>query len=143
MLNEDASLFFDGTCASDACIWKFFNDMEMFTNGSSVPDPVAYMSGWKQDEIPTSENGWGGSNMPRMQSDEFDALWAETAQLDLSDPDYLGNVQQLQDLMIESGAVIPLIHRADVSAISNSISGYGELNGWDSEYWNLEEWQKG
>ncbi len=24
MKNEDASLFFDGTCASDVCIWKFF-----------------------------------------------------------------------------------------------------------------------
>ncbi len=143
MLNEDASLFFDQTCAADACIWKFFNDMEMFTNGASVPDPIAYMSGWRQVEIPTSENGWGGSNMPRMQSDEFDALWDETSQLDLADPAYLGNVQQLQDLMIESGAVIPLIHRADVSAISDSISGFGELNGWDSEYWNIEEWQKG
>ena len=37
MLNVDASLFFDGTCASGDCIWKFFYPMEMFTNGSSSP----------------------------------------------------------------------------------------------------------
>jgi len=36
MLNEDASLFFDGTCASDVCIWKFFTPMQMFTNGAST-----------------------------------------------------------------------------------------------------------
>ena len=140
MLNEDASLFFDGTCASDACIWKFFNDMEMFTNGAVTPDPVAYLSNWKIDEIPTSATSWGGSNMPRMQSEAYDALWEETAQLASTDPAYIGNVQELQDLMIESGALIPLIHRASVSAISADIDGFGELNGWDSEYWNIADW---
>jgi peptide/nickel transport system substrate-binding protein len=143
LLNEDASLFFDGTCASDACIWKFFNDLEMFTNGATVPDPVAYLGNWKIDEIPTSGNSWGGSNMARMQSEEFDALWLETSQLAASDPSYLDNVKQLQDLMISTGAVIPLIHRANVSAISNDIQGFGTLNGWDSEYWNIEEWVRG
>ncbi len=142
MLNEDASLFFDGTCASDACIWKFFNDMEMFTNGSTVPDAVSYLNGWTQEQIPTSATSWGGSNMPRMQSDEYDALWLETSGLASTDPAYAGNVEKLQDLMIESGAVIPLIHRASVSAIASDIQGFGELNGWDSEYWNIQDWTR-
>ncbi len=140
MSNEDASLFFDGTCASDACIWKFFTDMEMFTNGATVPDPVAYLGNWKIDEIPSSATSWGGSNMPRQQSEEFDALWEETAQLASTDPAYLDNVKELQDLQIASGSVIPLIHRANVSAISSDIQGFGELNGWDSEYWNIADW---
>ncbi len=143
MTNEDASLFFDGTCASDACIWKFFNDMEMFTNGSSGPDPVNYLLGWKSDQIPSSATSWGGDNMPRMQSAEYDALWDETSQLAISDPAYLENVKRLQDLMVESGAVIPLIHRANVSAVSSDISNVGELNGWDSEYWNIADWVRG
>ena len=46
MLNVDASLFFDGTCASDDCIWKFFYPMEMFTNGASSPYAAAYLSSW-------------------------------------------------------------------------------------------------
>ncbi len=140
MSNEDASLFFDGTCASDACIWKFFSDMEMFTNGATTPDPVAYLGNWKIDEIPSSGTSWGGSNMPRQQSEEFDALWEETAQLASTDPAYLDNVKELQDLQIASGSVIPLIHRANVSAISSDIQGFGELNGWDSEYWNIADW---
>ncbi len=41
---------------------------------------------------------------------------------------------------MESGAIIPLINRASVSAISSDIEGFGELNGWDSEYWNIEDW---
>ncbi len=143
MTNEDASLFFDGTCASDACIWKFFNDMEMFTNGASNPDAATYLLGWKSDQIPSSATSWGGDNMPRMQSDEYDALWDETAQLPPTDPAYAENVKQLQDLMVESSAVIPLIHRADVSGIASDIDGFGDLvNGWDSEYWNIQDWTR-
>ena len=68
MKNEDASLFFDGTCASDACIWKFFFDIEMFTNGSTLPDPASYLGNWRTSEIPTLESSWGGSNMPRISN---------------------------------------------------------------------------
>ena len=52
MKNEDASLFFDGTNAQGLSIWHFFNDMEMFTNGSGTPDPGSYLSGWTSDNIP-------------------------------------------------------------------------------------------
>ncbi len=141
MRNEDASLFFDGTSASDASIWKFFADMEMFTNGNDTPDPVSYLNSWTIAEIPTAALGWPASNnMPRMQSTEYDELWAQASQTPSNDPGYLDLVKQLQNIQIETGAVIPLIYRASVSAWGNDIQGTGDLNGWDSEYWNIEEW---
>ncbi len=140
MGNEDASLFFDGTCASDACIWKFFTDMQMFTNGASGPDPVSYLNSWLTTEIPTSGTSWGGNNIPRLNSQEYDDVWAQASQTPIGDPGYNDLVIQLQDTMIEAGAIIPLIHRAEVSAVSADIGGFGDLNGWDSEYWNVEEW---
>ena len=42
--------------------------------------------------------------------------------------------------IISNTAVIPLIHRASASAFANSIQGTGDLNGWDSEYYNIEDW---
>ncbi|MEM9564526.1 MAG: peptide ABC transporter substrate-binding protein [Actinomycetota bacterium] len=144
MRNEDASLFFDGTSASDASIWKFFSDMEMFTNGATVPDPVAYLQGWITDEIPTAALGWPASgNMPRMSSAEYDELWAELSTTPSTDPSYLPGIQRLQDIQVEIGAIIPLIHRANVSAWGNDIQNTGELNGWDSEYWNIQDWTRG
>jgi peptide/nickel transport system substrate-binding protein len=141
MSNQDASLFFDGTSASDFSIWKFFSDMEMFTNGATLPDPSAYLFGWVTDEIPTAALGWPASgNMPRMSVPEYDEKWATLSQTSPTDPAYNDLVIELQDIMIESGAIIPLIHRGNVSAISNSISGFGDPNGWDSEYWNVEDW---
>lgn len=144
MSNQDASLFFDGTSASDFSIWKFFSDMEMFTNGATLPDPSAYLFSWTTQEIPTAALGWPASgNMPRMSVAEFDEVWSTLSQTPSSDPSYNDLVIQLQDLMIESGAVIPLIHRGNVSGIANTITGFGDPNGWDSEYWNIEHWGRG
>lgn len=139
MSNEDASLFFDGTCASDACIWKFFTPMEMFTNGASSPYAAAYLSGWTQAEIPTPDNAWGTNNIPRLMSDEYDALNDEAKLTALDDPRYTEIIIEMNDIL-SSSATIPLIHRASASAWSSDIGGTGDLNAWDSEYYNIESW---
>lgn len=141
MLNVDASLFFDGTCASDDCIWKFFYPMEMFTNGASSPYAAAYLSSWDSSQIPTSENSWGLNNMPRLNSAEFDALNAEAKTTALDDPRYTEVIIEMNDILSTS-AVIPLIHRASASAWSSDLVGTGDLNAWDSEYWNIEQWAR-
>lgn len=141
MLNVDASLFFDGTCASDDCIWKFFYPMEMFTNGASSPYAAAYLSSWDSSQIPTSENSWGLNNMPRLNSAEYDALNAEAKTTALDDPRYTEVIIEMNDILSTS-AVIPLIHRASASAWSSDLVGTGDLNAWDSEYWNIEQWAR-
>ncbi|MBW3666101.1 MAG: peptide ABC transporter substrate-binding protein [Actinobacteria bacterium] len=141
MQNVDASLFFDGTCASDDCIWKFFQDVEMYTSSSSGPDFVGYYQGNTCDQIPTSANNWGGGNIERYCNPEFDALIAELGQMALEDPGRIDLIHQAQD-MLNSTAVLALVNRGTVSAFANSIQGVGTLNPWDSEYWNIEEWTR-
>ena len=142
MRNEDAGLFFDGTAASDASIWKFFTDIQMFTNGSTSPDPQGYMVQYTIEQIPESTNNYAGGNIPRYASEEYDAVFAELEATSLEDPARNELVIQLNDLVVGDGAIIPLIHRGNVSAFANSIQGVGDLNGWDSEYWNIEEWTR-
>jgi peptide/nickel transport system substrate-binding protein len=138
LLNEDAGLFFDGTCASDFCIWKFFTDIQMYTNGATLPDGPSYLSGYRISDIPTAANSWGGNNIVRFYSEEFDALQA----MSLDDPGRNAQIHLVNDLVVRS-AVIPMIHRGNVSGISNTITGFGDPNGWSSEYWNIEEWARG
>lgn len=142
MLNADASLFFDGTCASDDCIWKFFYPMEMYTNGASLPYAGSYLTNLSSDLMPTPDNNWGGSNIPRLNDAEFDDLAAEIKTTALDDPRYREIVIRMNDI-ISTSAKIPLIHRASASAWGTDIMGTGELNGWDSEYWNVEDWSRG
>ena len=143
MSNQDASLFFDGTSASDFSIWKFFSDMEMFTNGATAPDAAAI---WTAGSLIRSQRlalGWPASdNMPRFSFERYDELAAQANQTPSTDPSYNDLVIEMQDILVEQGAIIPLIHRGNVSGISLAIEGYGEPNGWDSEYWNIENWVK-
>ena len=139
MKNEDASLFFDGTCASDACIWKFFNPIQMYTNSSSGPDAFGYLKGFRSDQIPTSATSWGGENIARINNPELDAAIDELSTTPLDDPGRTDLVIKINDIVSSSG-LIPLIYRANNSAFANSIQGVGDLNGWDSEYWNIEDW---
>ena len=143
ILDEDASLFFDGTCASDACIWKFRTPIQMYTNGNSVPDGVDYLSGFTSEKIPTSATNWGGDNIYRFNSADYDAKHAAAETLALDDPARVAAIIELNDIVSNGGPIIPLIHRASASAFSNEIQNTGELNGWDSEYWNIEEWTRG
>jgi peptide/nickel transport system substrate-binding protein len=144
MQNQDAGLFFDGTNASDFSIWKFFTDIQMFTNGATAPDAVGYFDDLKTDQIPESTNSWGGSNVPRLASEEYDAAVTEAGALPVGDPAQIELLHFLQEEMFYGqGAIIPLIHRGNVSAFANDIQGVGELNGWDSEYWNIEDWYRG
>lgn len=139
MLAEDASLFFDGT--SEVSIWRFPSDMEMFTNLPNNPDPFAYMVAWGTESIPESANGWSGSNFSRMTSPELDAALEELSATPTSDPGYRDLVIRVNDIIsFEFGATIPLIHRGSVVAIGNDIEGQGDLNAWDSQYWNIEDW---
>jgi len=140
MRNEDAGLFFDGSRASPVNIWSFFTDIEMFTNGPDGPDAAAYLSGFLTEQIPESTDNWTGSNIVRLASPEFDALHAQLASTPLDDPGRTGLVIELNDIVINSGAVIPLIFRGSLSAFGNDIQGFGELNAWDSEYYNIEDW---
>ena len=48
-------------------------------------------------------------------------------------------VSQVNEFVSSTG-IIPLIYRANNSAFGNDIENVGDLNGWDSEYWNIEEW---
>jgi peptide/nickel transport system substrate-binding protein len=143
MSNQDASLFFDGTSASDFSIWKFFTDMEMFTNGATLPDAAGYLHGFNTSEITSAALGWpANNNIVRFSDPEFDQISDEALTLSPTDPMYTDLVKQMQEIIVNKGAIIPLIHRGNVSAISNTIQGFGDPNGWDSEYWNIEDWTR-
>lgn len=138
--NVDAAVFFGGDPASPDTFQKFYADVEMYTNNFPGTDPEAYMAGWLCSGIPSPENGWLGANVPRFCSEEYDALvgqMAETADLAAR-----GEIaKKMNDILSNEGALIPLIHRGDVSARSVTIDGV-RMNSWDSELWNVADWTR-
>jgi peptide/nickel transport system substrate-binding protein len=136
--NISASVFFGGDQSSPDTYQKHFSDIEMYTNLFSGTDPEAYMGGWVCSEMPMPSNNWMGNNMPRYCNPDYDAMAAELATTaDIADRARI--VMAMNDMLMQEGAMIPLVHRGRVSAHSNKLGGVIQ-NTWDSELWNVADW---
>ncbi|QBY00872.1 peptide ABC transporter substrate-binding protein [Rhodophyticola sp. CCM32] len=138
--NVDASVFFGGDPASPDTFQKFYADLEMYTNNFSGVDPEAYMASWLCTDIPSPDSQWQGSNIQRFCSEDYDALVGEMAVT--ADLDERGRLaREMNDMIIQSYSIIPLIHRGGVSAHANTLEGI-RMSDWDSELWNIMDWHR-
>lgn len=138
--NIDAAVFFGGDPASPDTYGKFYTDIEMYTNNFSGTDPEKYMANWGCNEVSGPDNQWLGNNIPRWCNPEYDALIAQMGQTSgLEDRSALAI--QMNDMIVQAGIMIPLVHRGDVSVRANSLEGV-RMNSWDSELWNIADWTR-
>ena len=112
----------------------------MYANGTSSIEPQNYLSSWLTTEITGSENDWAGGNVSRWSNQEYDDLHEELKQTPIG-PDRENLVIRMNDMLVQNHVVIPLVHRAFVSAFSKNLKGV-RVNGWDSELWNIHEWYR-
>ena len=111
------------------------------TNNFSGTDPEGYMSDWICAEMPSPANGWLGNNISRFCMEEYDALVAQMAQTGVLE-ERAALAIAMNDMIIQNGAMLGLVHRGDVSAHSVSLEGV-LMNSWDSELWNIADWTRG
>ena len=138
--NIDPSVFFGSDLGSADTLGKFYADVQMYTNSAASVDPESYMGSWITAQIAGAANSLLGRNVQRFQSDEYDRLYAELQNtVDMERRNQI--TIALNDLLVRSYSIIPLIHRGYVSAHSNDIEGV-RMNAWDSELWNFETWTR-
>ncbi len=138
--NIDASTFFGPNPANPNTRWHFYADLEMYNLGNANPDPGSYMQYWTCDEIPQKATDWAGNNNERWCNPDYDALFAKsTTEMDPEARRQL--FIQMNDMIINEVVMIPLVHRAGLHGISNSLQGV-DLTPWDSELWNIKDWRR-
>lgn len=136
----DASIYFSGDPANNDTLEHFYADLQMFTTGNNSPDPTSYMETYTCDAIAQKANNWSGENYSRYCDRNYDSLWQQSTQeLDTNKRQQL--FIEMNDLLVENFIVIPLVHRADVVAISNDLQGF-ELTPWDRNTWNIKDWKR-
>ncbi len=136
----DATVFFSSDPTNDDTIGHFYADLEMYTTGNTNPDPTAYMKSYTCKEIPQQKNNWAGQNHARYCNPKYDALWQQA--ITELDPEKRSELfVAMNDILIEEGAVIPLVHRANVVGVSNSLAGV-DLTPWDARTWNIMDWKR-
>lgn len=138
--NINASVFFGGDPGSPDTFQKFYADVEMYANTFNGTDPQAYLANGLCDKAPRPDTQWQGENISRFCMKEYDELWkklSETAGIE----ERASIARQLNDMAVENGMMIPLVHRGRLSAHANSLGGV-KLNVWDSELWNVADWYR-
>ena len=136
----DPSVYFSSDSSNNDTVEHFYADLQMYTTGNVSPDPGAYMNFMSCNQIPQKANNWSGDNNSRYCNSEYDRLLQEASKE--LDPQKRADLFILMnDILIEDMAVIPLVHRADVAAFSNSLTGY-ELTAWDMRTWDIMNWKR-
>jgi peptide/nickel transport system substrate-binding protein len=137
--NIDGSVFFGGDAGSPDTFQKFYADVEMYANNFDGTDPEPYLAQYLCNKIPGPDNQWQGENINRFCDPAYDALSAEFATTaDVAKRSELA--KKMNDMLTkDSMVIIPLVDRGRLSAASNALGGVN-LNVWDTEMWNVQDW---
>ncbi|MGB3402938.1 MAG: peptide ABC transporter substrate-binding protein [Microcoleaceae cyanobacterium] len=136
----DASVFFSGDPANTDTINHFYADLQEYNTGNDSPDPSPHMKWWTCEEIAQKENDWQKPNYGRYCNPKYDQLWQQ-ASTEL-DPEKRAELfQQMDELLREDFAVIPIVNRANAQGVSNQLTGL-EPSPWDANTWDIKNWKR-
>ncbi len=136
----DGTIFFSSDPTNPDTFRHFYADLQMYTTGSFSPDPGTFMRSWTSDQVPQKANNWAGANDIRWRNDKYDALYLQsTTELDPAKRREI--FIQMNDMVINEGVIIPIIHRTGLTAASNSMQGV-ELSAWESNVWLIKDWAR-
>ncbi len=132
-----ASVFFGGDVANPDTYVKFWSDIQMYTTTMTQPDPQFFMVQYTSWEFSTKDNKWGGRNIVRWRSDDYDNAH-KAAQAELDPVKRAALFIRMNDLVCSDGFIIPVVHRPRVGAQANNLVTH--LSGWDNDLWALSSW---
>ena len=135
-----ASAYFSSDVANPDTYTHFYTDIQMYTTTMTQPDPETFMGQFTSWEVSTKDNKFQGRNITRWRNEEYDKLY-RAAETELDPVKRAALFIKMNDLVIQNIVVIPVVLRPAVSAASNHLKG-AEQSGWDSNFWNLENWYR-
>jgi peptide/nickel transport system substrate-binding protein len=134
-----ASVFFSSDVANPDTYTKFWTDMQMYTTTMPQADPQLFMNQFVSWEMSTKANSWQGRNIVRWKSDEYDRIFRE-AEGELDPVKRAALFIRMNDLIVGSNYVIPLVGRPRVRASLNNLRPV--LSAWDNDFWLLGDWYR-
>lgn len=134
-----ASVFFSSDVANPDTYPHFYCDIQMYTTTMTQPDPELFMNQFTSWEVATKENKWQGRNIPRWKNDEYDKAF-RAAEGELDPVKRAALFIRMNELVCSDQAVIPVVYRPRVAAISSKL--HASLTGWDNDLWDLASWYR-
>jgi len=138
--NIDSSIFLGPPKDTTDTRRQFYTDLEEYAFSNKSPDPGAYMAGWACDQAAQKSNDWSLPNWARYCNPAYDELYKQS--LTEIDPEKRQQLFiQMNDLLIEDAAVIPLVQLNQPIGVNNSLIGL-KATPWDAEVWNIKDWRR-
>ena len=134
-----SSVYFSSDVANPDTYTKFFCDIQMYTTTMTQPDPELFMNQFTSWEVANKENKWQGRNISRWRNKDYDDTYL-AAQGELDPVKRAALFIRMNDLACGDHAVIPVVYRPRVAAISTKLNA--QLSGWDNDLWNLKDWYR-
>jgi peptide/nickel transport system substrate-binding protein len=134
-----ASVFFSSDVANPDTYSHFYTDIQMYTTTMTQPDPELFMNQFTSWEIASKDNKWQGRNITRWKNEEYDKLY-RAAESELDPVKRAVLFIKMNEMVIQNVVVVPVVFRPRVAAVSNALRV--EQSGWDSDFWNLQNWYK-
>jgi len=134
-----ASVFFSSDVANPDTYTKFYSDIQMYNTTMTEPDPEIFIKQYLSSELSSKENKWQGRNITRYVNKDFDDLYAK-GQSELDPVKRAALFVQMNENLIENVAIIPLMNRPIVRAVSNKLRA--PFTGWDNDVFLIKDWYR-
>ena len=137
----DSTIFFSSDAGNPDTSGHMYVDFQMYTTSAAF-DPQAHMKRWTSAaaKLSQKEGKWSGGNDGRYVNPEYDKLW--DAALSELDPQKRAQLFiQMNDILIQDVAMIPLVNRKSVFGRAKNLQNtlYSQ---WAGDYWNIANWVK-
>jgi peptide/nickel transport system substrate-binding protein len=140
----DAGVFFSADVGNPDTNAKFYADAEMYTSTFDAPFPLQYMRryyGANPDvDWAQQSNKWSPPNYLKWSNDDYNKLYDQVK----SETDVQKASQmwiQMNDIVVNSYAAIPLIERKSTDAKIKALNG-PNLSPFEPWSWNVADWTK-
>jgi peptide/nickel transport system substrate-binding protein len=133
-----ASVFFSADVGNPDTNSKFQADLQMFTIGGSI-DPARTLRRFVSWEAATKANKWSGTNLSRWRNADFDRAFRD-AEVELDPLKRTVIFLRMNDLLVQQRAVLPLIHRKSVAAVSSRLQA--PVSGWAGDLAFVRDWYR-
>ncbi len=144
VLQIDGGIYFDSAAGNDQNTGHMYYDMNMHQIGAGSPLPLNLMRSWyagpNNENVAQKENSWSKENPFRYVNADYDKVF-EAASKELDPEKLRAQLIQLNDILINDNAVIPLVDVGEKFAMANWLTeeniGYGPF---ELLYWNIANW---
>ena len=135
-----ASVYFSSDAANPDIYPRFSTDIQMYTTTQQSTDPQSFMEQFTSWEVSSKDNKYQGRNITRWRNEEYDKLY-RAAETELDAVKRAAMFVRMNDMVIQTAVVIPVLWRNKVHAVSSRLQGV-EISGWDSDLATLFNWHK-